>query len=158
MTDRLRDIVARLLSSVTSRLDYLALYPARVVAQNADGTLELKVDDARVGGLSKVAIRYGIPGVKAEVAANSRVLLGFEGGDPQRPVATLWELTEATLIFNGGTQKVARVDDEVEVTIPAGSFIVEVTGGSGAPALGVSNATPVTVTGKINAGADKVKA
>ena len=35
----------------------------------------------------------------------------------------------------------------VNCSIPAGSVIVEVTGGSGAPAVGVPNTTPILLTG-----------
>lgn len=89
--DRIKGALEALLRTLFSRVDYLALYPAKVVAQNSDGTLELTPDDSRVPGLSKVPVRYGLPGVQAKVAAGARVLLGFSGGDPGAPVATLWE-------------------------------------------------------------------
>ena len=42
-------------------------------------------------------------------------------------------------------------------TIPAGSFITTVSGGSGAPAVGVANVSPVTVEGTIEEGSDSVE-
>lgn len=48
-------------------------------------------------------------------------------------------------------KSVARVDDAVQVTIPAGSFLVTAS-------AGVLNPSPIVVTGKINVGAAKVKA
>lgn len=47
-------------------------------------------------------------------------------------------------------KKAARVDDEVEVTIPTGSFLVSADNG-------VLNAGPVTVTGKITKGSSRVQ-
>jgi hypothetical protein len=88
---------------VGHRLDYLAAYPAKVVAQNADGTLELQPDDVRLAGYSKVPIRYGIPGLSAQVAAGARVLLEFAGADPTKPVATVWESASVTSITHNGT-------------------------------------------------------
>jgi hypothetical protein len=120
--DRLTRAVGAIVRHLTAHLDYFALYPSKLVSQNSDGTLELKPDDSRLPGLSKVPIRYGIPGVTVKVASGARVLVGFEGGDPGSPVATLWELgsvTEMTIDastdikVNGGTQAVARQGDSV---------------------------------------------
>ena len=58
--------------------------------------------------------------------------------------------------FNDGTIPAARKDDPVSVTIPALSFIVSVSGGSGAPAVGVLNPTPVIVDGTITEGTEEV--
>jgi hypothetical protein len=38
------------------RVDYLASYPARVVLQNDDDSIEVAPDDARLPGLSRVPI------------------------------------------------------------------------------------------------------
>ncbi len=120
--DRLTRAVGAVVRHLTAHLDYFALYPAKLVSQNEDGTLELKPDDSRLPGVSKVPIRYGIPGVTVKVASGARVLLGFEGGDPQQPVATLWEkgsVTEMTIDastdikVNGGSKAVARQGDSV---------------------------------------------
>lgn len=57
----------------------------------------------------------------------------------------------------GGGKAAARVDDQVEIEIPAQSFVVTVSGGSGAQAVGVKNATPVKCTGTIKAGSSTVE-
>lgn len=57
------------------------------------------------------------------------------------------------LVLNDGSKGAARKDDSVEVTIPAGSFIVAV-GGAG---TGTPNPNPVKVQGKITAGSGTVK-
>lgn len=89
--DRVKTYFARLVDGITRRVDWMAWYAAKVVSQNADGTLELAPDEPRVPGLSKVPIRLGVPGVSVKVAPGSRVLVGFENGDPRRPVASIWE-------------------------------------------------------------------
>lgn len=58
--------------------------------------------------------------------------------------------------FNDGDKEAARNGDKVTVTIPAGTFIVEVTGGSGSPAVGVLNPTPIDVDGTIKEGTNEV--
>ena len=73
------------------RMDYLAAYPCVAVKQNADGTLELQPDDTRIPPRSNVPIRYGVPGVAATISGGARVLLEFAAGDPQKPIATVWE-------------------------------------------------------------------
>ena len=59
--------------------------------------------------------------------------------------------------INDGKKGAARQDDTVEVTIPAGSFITTVAGGSGAAATGTPNPAPVKVQGKITSSSGTVK-
>jgi len=61
------------------------------------------------------------------------------------------------VIINDGSKGAARKDDDVEVTIPSGTFITSVSGGGGAPAVGVPNPAPVKVQGKITAASGTVK-
>lgn len=112
---RLIDAVSRLVAALTRRVDYLGLYPCRVIEQRADGTLDLLPDDsARLASCTAVPLRPGLPGVSIEVPAGARVLLGYEAGDPSRPVATLWEAsTVSTLKVNGSSTKAARDGESV---------------------------------------------
>jgi hypothetical protein len=124
--DRMKTAMAAIVRALVGntligpRVDWLAKYDARVVAQNADGTLELKPDDDRLPSYSSVPIRYGVPGITATVATGARVVLEFSGANPQRPIATVWEsaavmqlnINAATSItLNGGVLPVARVGD-----------------------------------------------
>lgn len=111
---RMLDALSRLVASLTRRVDYLAHYPARVVQQRDDGTLDLAPDDPRVPSCQAVPVRYGVPGLRAEVAAGARVTLSYEGGDPSRPIATLWDTaTITTLKVNGAATKAARDGEAV---------------------------------------------
>lgn len=119
--------------SSPARWDYLALYPATVSKQAADGSLDLLPDDpvVRGAGFSGVRLKTGVPGLRATVPGGTRVLLGWEGGDPSRPYAATWEHGAVTLLtFDGGTQAVAREGDSVD----AGTL------------SGAAGATPVTFT------------
>lgn len=89
--DSVKNAIAVIVRALTAKYDYHALYPAKVIAQNGDGTLELKPEDETMPGVSRVPIRVGIPGVSVTVKPSARVLMGFEAGDPQRPIATLWD-------------------------------------------------------------------
>lgn len=102
-------VVDAVIRRALRRVDYLALYPSRVVSQSASGLLDLVPDDPRVPSCGGVPIRGALPGVTVTVPAGARVLLGYEGGEPSRPVATLWDAATATrLTVNSGTHGAAR--------------------------------------------------
>lgn len=107
---------------VGRRLDYTQLYPAVVVKQNSDGTLQLLADSPTVRGTghNNVRIRHGLPGVSVEVSAGARVRLGFENGQPSQPYAGLWDTDASFVTINLGlaanTEYVAlanKVDSEI---------------------------------------------
>lgn len=156
--------VERLLGRLTRRVDYLGLYPARVVAQRPDGTLDLVPDSPRVAPCQGVPIRYGLPGVRATVPTGARVLLGYEAGDPARPVATFWELGTVTrLRVNGASRGAAREGDVVEassdpnpLTPGMAEWMAQVTATlNGIVPLAVG--TPPQVIGEIAEGSDVVR-
>lgn len=76
--------VAPTRSQPLAPLVYREAHGADVLAQNADGTLELKVDDARVAELRAVPFRPGIPGARLVIAAGERVRIRFPDGDPSQ--------------------------------------------------------------------------
>jgi hypothetical protein len=153
--DRVKAGLLTIIDGATRRIDYLALYPCRVAAQNADGTLELQPDSNSLPSLSKVPVRLGVPGVAVKVAAGSRVLLGFEGGNPQRPAAFLWEFNGSALtefaIGNSPTSYVALATqtkaalDAIVSTFNAHthSGVTTGPGASGPPATPISTSTNV---------------
>lgn len=94
----MRDLLAsvrELVALLTARFDFHALYPATVVSQAADGTIDVKIDSTlvarRLAGTTGLRIRNGIPGLKIVVPKGARVRVGFEGGDPAQPYAALWD-------------------------------------------------------------------
>lgn len=86
LTDSLARIVRRL-----QPVDYYAHYECEVVLQNADGTLELKPTDPRLGkGLTApMMVPAGQRSVKVLPGAN--VLVCFANGDPEKPRALWWQ-------------------------------------------------------------------
>lgn len=105
-TDRaksgLSKFIRKLLNAfIVVSIDHLASYQCKVISQNSDGTLELQPDDNRLPTYSKVPIRYGVPKISAQVNSGARILLEFASGNPQRPIATLWELDSVTSISFG---------------------------------------------------------
>lgn len=92
------------------RLDlerYARTYPARVVAQDSSGLLELAPDGAALGTLRAVPLRLGIPGAQATLPAGARVRVAFEGGWPTGACAVLHDEDRAS----SGLQPLALVGD-----------------------------------------------
>lgn len=113
-TDRVKSglfkVIQKLLTMfIVNSIDHLASYQCKVISQNSDGTLELRPDDSRLPPYSKVPIRYGVPKVSATVNAGARILLEFAGGNPQRPIATLWELDSISTLRIGSGMNLAIV-------------------------------------------------
>ncbi|MET0403040.1 MAG: hypothetical protein ABW123_11585 [Cystobacter sp.] len=123
------DAIVRLVKASLPSLDYFALYACTAKAQNGDLTLELVPDDERIPATSKVPIKHGVPGMKVKVSANARVLLGFEGGNPAKPYAALWESASVTeLVLNGtviklndGGTPVAKEGSQTEPHVHTGT-------------------------------------
>lgn len=102
MNDRVLKALERLVNVMMRRVDYHALYPARVVAQSGQ-KVDLLADDLRIRGQGHqgIPLRHGLPGIEVTVPVGARVLLGFRNGDPAKPYAALWESGAVTLVVLG---------------------------------------------------------
>ncbi len=108
--------LARFIRLVMRDVTYHKHYVCTVESQNGM-TLDLKPDDERIAGagLGAVPLRVGLPGFTVEVPQGARVLLSFDNGDPSKPAAALFDPGSVTrIVFDGGTQAVARQGDLVE--------------------------------------------
>ena len=90
-----------LLDGIQQRLErktqYGYRYRCKVTRQNADGTVDVMIDDERMKGkgVSKCRMRFGLPGVRAVVSAGARCLVGWDDGDPALPYVDGWESAAA---------------------------------------------------------------
>lgn len=145
--DAVKRSLLEIIDSRLSRTDYHAHYPARVEGQNADGSLELKPDDTKLPGMGNVPIRLGVPGITVKVKTGARVLVGFEGGDPKAPIATLWGLAEVAEFLGVATTSMKL--DTPDLTLgTAGALPVARQGEMvmvGSPTMTVSFVTPAGV-------------
>jgi hypothetical protein len=121
------DLLDRFLAGIRQEIQFSRSYPAEVVAQNADGTLQVMPDDpkTRGKGLNKVPIRTGLPGFKVKVTRGARATIEFENGDPSAPAVRDWEegaSTVTSLEFEPGGigAPACRVSDQLEVAFPMG--------------------------------------
>lgn len=112
----LEEFYGRLIQAETAHRDYEAHYVAKMLGQNADGTLELLPYLARVPGLSKVRVK-SLPGLAAfKILPGSDCIVLFEDGDPSKPVVTDFAMgqvqqlvLDALEILLGGTGATDKV-------------------------------------------------
>lgn len=135
--ERLRAGIETWLARKLAPLDLDVLYPSTVVGQNADGTLEILPDSARVGSHSSVPIRYPHPGATIEVDSDARCLLGFAGRSELAPYACGFEPSDKlrTLAIDGDAIElgaaagaVIRHGDTIEIYIYSPGKVVVATG------------------------------
>lgn len=143
--DRIKGALARFVDAVMSRVDYYAMYPAKVVSQSGT-TVDVVVDDARFGSITKVPLRTFAPDVVITVQPNARVLIGFENGSPSEPYAALWQSGAiVSVAIAGSSDKVGRDSlivaelNAIAATLGTGS------NGAGAVAFGTPYIPPSTV-------------
>jgi hypothetical protein len=124
----------------------------------ADRSIQTFIKEAGVGVPSSVSIlnmnnAYVVPNSFSNVKRKRK-------GDSDKFTITKGnqklEFTSSGTVVNDGTAKTARDGDSVTVTIPAETFVVEVSGGSGSPAVGVKNPLPIDVDGIITNGTDVI--
>lgn len=138
--DPVRAALTKIVRQMTRTIDFLAMYPAKVVSQNGDGTLELKPTSDRMPGMSRIPIRYGVPGVRAKVKRDSYVALEFEQGSPSRPVATVWDRESvAELTIKADRVVIDALDIEAQKGRPlarVGDMVQVISTPPGTPAIG----------------------
>ena len=129
MSDRIKNGLMSIVRHMLKPTDYHAMYEAKVLSQNSSGNLDLQPSDTRLPAMTDVPIRYGIPGISAAVRAGSYVMVQFEGGNPSRPVATVWNSASVEYVVIGADKTyigandsdaypIARVGDIVECLMP----------------------------------------
>jgi hypothetical protein len=123
-----------LVDHATARFAFLGRFAARVVQQGSDGTLDLAMDDRDMPGLTKIPIRFGLPGVTAKVAAGSRCRVEFVGGDSSDP---------EVVSFEAGTPLELELDASTTLKLDAGTGAVTVAGGT----VNVEGATAINLGG-----------
>lgn len=137
-----------LIDQATERLRWFSVFPGRVSQQDDDGTLQVELDDALMPGLTRVPVRMFVPGASVRVAADARVHVLFEGGDPSKPCACLFDgtasqLTELTITTADGAELKLVEGGAVEVT-PGDGSVVRIAGG-GARIGRVGDSVRVTI-------------
>jgi hypothetical protein len=86
-------LAAAIKKASESSVAYSQCYPAKLVLQDADGSVHMTPDDERVRGqgLTKIPLVYGLPGCSAQIAPGSRARLVFDAGNAGQPMCTGWD-------------------------------------------------------------------
>jgi hypothetical protein len=88
----------RLVKGVLPAIDYQAHYFARVDAQRSATRVDVTPEDARMPRMPNVRLLTGTAGTGALFnAAGARVLVGWSGGDPEKPYAMAFDQGETVV-------------------------------------------------------------
>lgn len=104
-TDRLKASLVAIVDAILGpRLNFQGPATAIVVAQNADLTLELKLENPSEAvpnfpaGLQSVPLRTFVPGCTIRVSPGCRVQVVWEGSDRMHPRADLFDQSQGSLV------------------------------------------------------------
>jgi hypothetical protein len=126
--DRMRKALFALAAraaSQTDAIDYSRRYPATVISQAGsaiDVQPELVNGQALLDSMGNVPLWLGVPGASVNGITGGRVMVGWSGGDPSKPYATLFDADTtlppgSSLVIAGGAQGAARLGDTVTLTM-----------------------------------------
>jgi hypothetical protein len=127
---------------VRRRTDYLGWHDGTVLAVDAAGRLEVKLDDPDSTDerppLTGVQVRAGVPGLELKLKIGCRVQVSWEGGNPRRPIARPYD--------PAGLDEV-RVVATTKVVVTSPSVVLDETTGRQLARLGdlVAVGGPTTV-------------
>lgn len=96
--------IQALARQLTAKLDYFALYDAKVNAQSADGTtVDITPSDPRIPQLQRVPLVLGTPATVIKFAPGNFVRLGWNDGNPEKPYACLFQGGETLTSYSVGS-------------------------------------------------------
>ena len=154
---RLRAALAAIVRAEMRRVDLFALCPATVLSQDgAGGPLDLRPDSTALPPPQAVPLR-GVNGVKLTLPSGTRVLLGYEAGDPSKPYAVLGPFADVTrFAVNGASTRAAREGDDVTAGAELVAWMASVTAKVNT-LPGTPTTTAPSVLGTISEGSDVVR-
>lgn len=105
--DELAGELSALIRRETSSRDLEKSFAARAVAQNADGTLEIKPIDSEMPDLSEVPVRLGMPGItEFKIIPPVECSYGYENGDPSKPFVSAFGPGTALSLTVGASTRI----------------------------------------------------
>jgi len=166
----------RFIRWVCRDLTYHRHYPATVELAHPDGSMDVTPDDAELRGfgLGTIRAQAGLPGTVAIGARGARCLVGFRGGDPERPYISAWSSGGlGSISIDGGVAGVSGLGDPLDVLLPPVLALSGVLNGftqppgapppppiptppGGLPFSGTAVVAPGTVTAIVQAGNPKL--
>jgi hypothetical protein len=110
----------RILEQLDPRRRYRGIYEYRIVTQEGE-RVNLQPIRVSIGmpDLSRVPVRPGVSGARADLALGSRVLVGFIEADPARPVVLAFEDAEG----DGFSPTILEFNASATIKIGAGAVL-----------------------------------
>lgn len=114
MEARLFKAFRQVVDRITSRMDFHATYAGTVLKCHGDGHLDVQPDSANLPQFTRLPIRLPWPGVSTlKVKPGARVLIAFEGGNPERPHVVHFETgTLEHLLISTGEGLTIELNDD----------------------------------------------
>lgn len=105
--------IHQLAQHATRWTDYCALYPCEVIRDHGDHTLDLRPEHPLMPELTRVRLVLPVPGSRVKLRAGATVLLGFQAGDPARPIVQHYgDGTLERLELKTGLGQTVVIDDD----------------------------------------------
>ena len=94
-------------------LDYTGLYPAKILKDWGDHTLDIRPENPLLPEMTHVRLVQPLPGTRVKLKAGGTVLLGFQQADPARPAVLDYAQAELELleVLTGQGQLITLDDD-----------------------------------------------
>lgn len=148
--------IEKAIKGLAPDVDPYGHYPCTVLSQSSDlKTVDVSTSHPKISGMTKVRFSVGLPGCKVKISRGAKVLVGFEGGDRQRPFVSFFsdaDIAEITL----------KASSKVTIDAP----VVDLAGGAGIPLARVGSVVSGTATvlgspapfvASISVGSDRVR-
>jgi hypothetical protein len=139
-TTRRLSALRRLFKQLDPRARFRGTYEYRVVTQEGE-RVNLQPIRVSVGmpSLSRVFVRPGVAGARADLTLGSRVLVTFVDGDPSRPIVVGFEEADGESFLPG----TLSIDASGELDLGSGAPITKIANGT----LGIARQTDPVVAG-----------
>ena len=116
-TDKGIDALKRLAEQAVRHVDYMAVYPCKVLKDWGDMTLDLKPNHPRLPSMTHVKLVQPIAGARVKIKVGATVLLEFQHADAARPLVTGYGMADLELLeILTGKGQYLRIDDDRGLT------------------------------------------
>lgn len=100
---------------------YLRRYPAKIVVQHSDKTVDVQPLSSDVPGETGLVLWTGVPGLSVDVAPGTFVELEYQEGSEQKPIACLARGDTAALNVTLSVTGSVTISGAAAVTLASGS-------------------------------------
>lgn len=85
MIERTSRALRQIIKGLLAPIDYYAMYPATVIKDHGDMTLDVEPDSEKLPQMTRLPLLGILPNCRVKVKKGARVFVGFENGEPTKP-------------------------------------------------------------------------